>query len=236
MKKQIKIEKILLVLFILTIVSLWLGLGTVLILTKIAKIPGELFTKYSWGMWFWLPIPILSIILGIKYKQKGINCTKNIIGGFIIGIIGLIFGSYFLLFNFEVDYSEIYNYEQIIGLEIPSEGILEKQIWDESYLLEHITNYAKFTNAEEIRKFEEELQNSNNWLFQEQISSHLSIFIPLTLVCNINDICYYSVYIEGIDDYNIIPNESGKYHIYAMMYSTEYSTLKIEDYILEYKN
>lgn len=230
-----KIKLLLVVLFILTITSLWFGLGTSMFLGEIANIHSSLFTKHMWGMWFWLPIPILSIILGIKYKKRGVKCTKNIVAGFIIGILLLIYGSFSFIFNFEVDYSEIYNYEQIVGLEIPSKGVFMKQKWDESYLFEHVTNYAKFTDVKETEKFGEEIKDSKNWILKEEISSNLGIFIPKSMFLDPNDICYYLVYIEGINDYNTIPDKTGKYHVYAMMYNVRISTLAIEEYIFEYK-
>lgn len=56
-------------------------------------------------MWFWLPIPILSIVLGIKYKIEGLKCTKNIVSGFIVGLIFLCSGSFSFIFKDLNDYT-----------------------------------------------------------------------------------------------------------------------------------
>ena len=235
MKKILKIENVLIALFVLTIACLWLGLGTSAFLFEKANLHLSLFTKYSWGMWLWLPIPILSIVLGIRYKKRGIKSTKNIVAGTIIGIWLLVFGSFFLMPDFEVDYNEIYSYEQIIGIEIPAKGTFIKEEWDESYLQNHTTNIIKFTNLEEIEKFEKKVEDSNNWLLRDEMSSNLNIFIPITMEGYLTDTCYYSIYIEGIDGYNAIPDETGKYRIYAMMYNFRISTLIIEEYNFDYK-
>ena len=57
------------------------------------------FIKNTWVFWLWLPVPILSIILGFKYKRQGVKCKKNIVGGFIVGILLLIYGSFCLIYN-----------------------------------------------------------------------------------------------------------------------------------------
>lgn len=102
-KKEIKqcnssfVKNLLIVLFILTLASLWGALGTMSLLS-IEESEFE-FLKNTWVFWLWLPIPILSIILGFKYKKQGIKCTKNIVAGFIIGFLLLIYGCFSLLFK-----------------------------------------------------------------------------------------------------------------------------------------
>ena len=236
MKKVFKIEHLLLILLILTIASIWFGLWTWAVLSENANVHINWSSKYLWGMWLWLPIPILSITFGIKYKKTGIKCTNNIVCGFVIGMFLLLFGSLSFISNSEVDYSRIYTYRQIIGLDIPSKGIFTQQKWDESHLIEHTTNIVKFTDAEEVEKFEKNIKNSNDWILKDEINSNLSIFIPLTMSYNSNSICYFSIYIEGIDQYNTIPIETGEYHIYAMVYDFKISTLTIEEYIFEFRN
>lgn len=239
--EQFKVSKMrgfLIFLFILSIASLWLGLGTCAILCKMSNLPYYLWSKYMCGMWFWLPVPILSIILGFKYNKRGIKCKKNIIGGFIIAALLLLYGSFSFLFdfNFEVDYSEIYHYESIIGIKVPTQGTFIRQEWEQSYLLDHTTNYAWFKNSKENNEFLENIQKSNNWILESEISSNLGIFIPANMSCPSDSVCYYSVYIEGMENYNTIPSETGKYHIYSMMYHPKKAVLQIEDYFYYYKS
>lgn len=64
----------LIILFILTIFSIY---GASLTLDVVlGDKPAILSNDYIWVFWFWLPIPILSIILGFKYKSHGFKCTK----------------------------------------------------------------------------------------------------------------------------------------------------------------
>ena len=65
-------------LFILTIGSLWGALWSYSLIDELNPQHAFNFLKNTWIFWCWLPIPIASIVLGFKYKNKGINCTKNI--------------------------------------------------------------------------------------------------------------------------------------------------------------
>lgn len=224
----------LIILFILTIASLWMGLGISFSLAILAKVPQELFTNYMWGMFICLPIPLLSIILGFIYKRKGIKCTKNIVGGFIIGFLLILYGSFSFIFNYKVDYNEVYSYEEIVGIELPHNGIYNKIVWDESYLMNHTSNSIEFTDTKEINKFYENIENNDNWITKDEIGSYLSMFVPKSLNCSLNENCYYSVYIKELDSYNIVPIESGAYNVYAMMYNPHLYTLKIEEYIYNF--
>lgn len=91
--RNIKLISIfMIILFIVTICSLLGALWSVSLVDEINPQHGLNFTKNMWAFWCWLPIPILSIILGFKYKKVGLKCTKNIVGGFIIGFLLLVYG------------------------------------------------------------------------------------------------------------------------------------------------
>lgn len=89
-----------LVLFLITLCSLWGAYKTKELVDKLIFEPGFDYTKDMWVFWCWLPIPISSIVLGIKYKNLGYKCTKNIIIGFVIGLFLLVYGSFWLISNF----------------------------------------------------------------------------------------------------------------------------------------
>lgn len=106
--RNIKLISIfMIILFIITICSLWGALWSVSLVDEINPQHGLNFTKNMWAFWCWLPIPILSIILGFKYKKVGLKCTKNIVGGFIIGFLLLVYGSFSLFPTFSQDYNKI---------------------------------------------------------------------------------------------------------------------------------
>lgn len=96
--KNYKFKKILMIiLFIITIASLWLAMGCMLLFHTTTN--GFAFVQNTWVFWLWLPVPVLSIILGFKFKKQGLKCKKNIIGGFIIAPLLLLYGSFWLTFK-----------------------------------------------------------------------------------------------------------------------------------------
>ena len=123
-------KNFLLWLFILTIACLWFPL---FILAEFETTPTT-FTENMWVFYLFLPIPILSIILGIKYKKVGYKCTKNIVAGFIIGFLLFVYGSFTLLFenSYIEDYSLVNEIEQKINFELPDNGEIKTINWDDS--------------------------------------------------------------------------------------------------------
>lgn len=188
-------------------------------------------TERMWTMWLWLPIPILSIILGFKYKKKGYKCQKNILAGFIIGFLLLVFGAYTFFFPNE-DYQNFLELESIINVDLPKQGIYTKTPWEYGYFKKLITHTTIF---EEYEKLEDEIMNSKTWLSNQELNSGLQIFISPFNSCGDETICYYSFYIKDIHQYNTLPAENGNYHIYAMTYNTNLHELVIDEFDYDYK-
>lgn len=228
------IKIILLILFILNIISIYLGIFTWQYIVKEKNIPLFLSYRYLFTFWIWLPFPILSIILGNKYK-KIVKCKKNIISGWIVLIIFILLGLIGVLnITNEVAYEEIFKYENIIDVDIPNKGIyVRDDITVDNEKL--IKNYVKFKNKNEILKFENSLKKSENWNLKQNINSTLRILIPNDMVCELGSECYYLIYIEEVDKYNTLPDEKGSYHVYTMMYNFKTTSLQIDDYIYKYR-
>ena len=125
MKKEIykktKIEQFMLIIFIFTLLS----------------VPGAVYfikaynidlPNTMWGFWVWLPIPIISIILGYHYRKLGFNCTKNIISGFVVSIMLFIYGFCCFLSPIPEDYNTIDLYKDIIDIELPKKGELNTMV------------------------------------------------------------------------------------------------------------
>lgn len=238
-KKYKAIEIILIILFVLSLFSVQIGFYFIMILNQNNPVYDLEFTKYMYGTLFALPIPLSSLILGIIYKNKGIKCLKNIIAGAIMSFIILIISMISLVpytIDYYKDYSNINKYKDIIGVELPKEGKYSSIEWDSSYLLSHVSNTAQFINKDESTKFYEDIKRSDNWITYDKIGTTLMNFVPSSLICSTNENkCYYSIYNEELNSYNILPTESGNYHIHAMFYDPDTNRLKIEDFIYEYK-
>lgn len=235
LEKYEKVKIGLIVLFVLTIISIWASMFLILLTPQKENVPLPLTFNYTYVAYYLLPIPVLSIILGIIYRIKGLKCTKNIIAGIIVTGIILLEGSVSFLINDEIDYKNITTYRDAIGITLPSQGKYYKINWDESYLLNHKSNYIIFTNPKEEKAFFEELQNSKNWLTKKEISTNIENLLTPATCESVNQECYYSIYIKELNTHNTLPAHNGVYHIYAMTYSRDKYYLDIEEYIYNYK-
>lgn len=223
------------ILFIITICSLWGALWTFAFVSEINPQHGFNFIRNAWVFWCWLPIPVLSIILGFKYKNAGFKCTKNIVGGFIIGFLMLIYGSFCLMPTFEQDYNKIDAYKNYIDAPLPNNGELEIQNWG-TYFDEDKTNYTiinVYYDKEDVNDLVNSIENSNNWILSKEIKSELKILIPSQLKSDFD--AYYSIYNKTTNEYNTLPTIAGNYEIYAMKYDKSDKHLEIHKFDYNYK-
>lgn len=229
------IKTFMIILFIITICSLWGALWSVSLVDKINPQHVFNFTKNTWVFWCWLPIPILSIILGFKYKNAGFKCTKNIVGGFIIGLLLLVYGSFSLFPTFSQDYSKIDSYRSIISAQLPSNGELEIQDWG-TYFDEDKTNYTiinAYYDKEDVSSLVNSIEYNSNWILSKEIKSELKILIPSQL--RSDDDAYFSIYNKTTNQYNVLPEIAGEYEIYAMKYDKSDKHLEIHKFNYLYK-
>ena len=223
------------ILFIITICSLWGALWIFAFVSEINPQHGFNFIRTAWVFWCWLPIPVLSIILGFKYKNAGFKCTKNIVGGFIIGFLMLIYGSFCLMPTFEQDYNKINAYKNYIDAPLPNNGELEIRNWG-TYFDEDKTNYTiinVYYDKEDVNDLVNSIENSNNWILSKEIKSELKILIPSQLKSDFDS--YYSIYNKTTNEYNALPTIVGNYEIYAMKYDKSDKHLEIHKFDYNYK-
>ena len=229
------IKVFMIILFIITIASLWWAMGSIEIIDKINPQHGFNFTKNTWVLWCWLPIPILSIVLGYKYKRAGFKCTKNIVAGFIIGILLLLFGAFCLFPTYSEDYNEIYNYQDIIGLSLPSNGELEIIDWG-TYFDDDKTEYSvinAYYDKEDVTLLVNSIKNNIYWMPSKEIKSELRVFVPSQL--RADDDAYFSIYNKTTNQYSTLPETTGNYEIYAMKYDISEKHLEIHKFNYSYK-
>ncbi len=192
-----------------------------------------LISSYLWSCLILLPIPIISFILGIIYRERQIKCTKNIVIGVIASILLLIIGSYSFSFNFEKDYSEVHSLDKIVDINFPKEGrvfVVDYQKIDDS---DDVSTFILFKNRKEANKFYEQIQNDSRWIYKDDVSDELEQFVQST--CADDEICYFSIYIDDIDEYNTFPENTGDYHVYSMMYNATNKYLAVEYYTTSYE-
>ena len=172
----------------------------------------------------------------LQYKKMGFKCKKNIVGGFIIGFLLLLYGVFSILPNtFEKDYNQINSYKDIIDAELPNNGELEIQDWG-TYFDEDKTDYLiihAWYDKEDVSKLVNSIENNSNWILSKEIKSELKIFIPSQLRSAAD--AYYSIYNKTTNEYNKIPEKAGNYEIYAMKYDRSDKHLEIHKFNYSYK-
>lgn len=229
------IRRGMLLLFIMTILCLEGALCSVALMDKINPQHGFNFVKNTWVFWCWLPIPILSIILGFKYNNAGFRCTKNIVSGFIMGFLLLLYGSFWLFPTFSEDYDKIDKYKSIIDANLPNNGELEIEDWG-TYFDEDKTEYTiinAYYDKEDVSGLVSSIKNSNHWILSKKIKSELRILIPSQL--RSDEDAYFSIYNKTTKEYNTLPTEAGAYEIYAMKYDISDKCLEIHQFKYSYQ-
>ena len=111
------------------------------------------------------------------FESKGFKCTKNIVAGFIIGFLLLVYGSFGLIPSFSKDYSKINDYKEYIDASIPNNGELEIQNW-KTYFDDDKTEYViinAYYDKEDVSNLLSSIQNSNNWVLSTKMKSELKI-------------------------------------------------------------
>ena len=227
------VSKVLIILFIMNILAFIIAPYVWAAMCE--KSVGILAITYTWVYYWFLPLPILSFILGVKFNKRRIKCKKNIVIGIIGFLIFISLGASADSFNTNSkrDYKEAIMYEEIIDAKLPSSGTFYKVVWDKSNFQEHNSNYLLFEDKE-FEQFYKDINENANWVVRSEIPDNLKRYIPGILVCesSIND-CHYSIYVKETDEYNSIPTVSGIYHMYAMMYDRNKQYIQIDGYVIE---
>lgn len=114
--------------------------------------------RYSWIMLLFVPIGILSIIIGLSLKNNNQKHKKNLVVAYICLPLLIIFGSFRFIFVDVVSYdtNEISMVEEKVNLELPNE-IKSATIKLDLYNL----RYSKIIDNECKEAFEREI-NSNH--------------------------------------------------------------------------
>lgn len=235
-KESNKVNKLLNVLFIATIISLFASFILVNALLKyVFHYHGNGDFRYMWIYLCFLPIPIISVVLGIIYKNKGYNCSRNIIIGIIASIILLMYGGISALVSLELpDYHEIDAYKEFIDAKLPSNGELDiVEIGKASADKTEYVIVNAYYDLEDVTELEKSIKDSNNWFLSEEIKQELKILVPPQL--HSSKTAYFSIYNKTTDEYNTLPSKSGDYDIYFMNYDLEGKHLAIHKFKYSYE-
>ena len=183
--------------------------------------------RYSWIMLLFIPIGILSILIGLKLKKNKQEYKKNFIISFICLPLLIIFGSYRFIFNGVVSYdvSKISIIENKTNFEIPDEikvATIELDLYNISYV--------KIIDNDSKELFEEKIKNNEMW--KDKIKSDIKRLLPLNIQYKSKVFDYFLFYNISSGEYNIFP-QSGENKCIFIAYDCDLQRLIIiDDYII----
>ena len=219
-----KSNAILTIFFVLSILSIY---GALFCVLKTSGNEEALdIERNMWILYTWLPIPILSIIMGFRYQQTNENSNKNIVVGILVSIFLLIFGSFSFLFNDDLSYE----YNNIMNIDRSRE--LHMNVSYPGNLGLKTSNY-KVTivtyQSDEIPTIEEQIKNNSHWLKLSDIPEHLKEDIPSKLMTSQD--AYYLIYNKTSNEYNSI--QEGKNQMEIIIFTPSVYSLEIHTFTLE---
>lgn len=224
------------ILFVLTFISIEFACFALSLVVD--DIPSILAVEKTWVFWTFIPIPFLTMILGIiNLCRKKFMWIINAVTGFIVSGILLIAGSFFLLVpTYRTEYKNISEYNEILKVELPKKGIFTRQKMD-YYFDSDKTNVtiiqAFYDDYEIVKDFEKSIVNSEYWISSSEIMTELDGLLPFQMMPGDDDDCYYLFYIKELDAYNVLPSEEEIYHICVVKYDTDDYELEINDFEFE---
>ncbi len=186
--------------------------------------------RYSWVMLLFVPIGILSILIGFKLKNSKQKYKKNFIISSICLPLLIIFGSYRFVFNSAVSYdvNEVSTIEEKINFEIPDDIKVATNKLD----LYNIS-YLKIINSESKDVFEQEI--GNNQLWQKELKPEIKSLLPLDIQYESEVFEYFVFFNITNNEYNISPL-SGQYECIFIAYDCDLQRLIIlNDYKINIK-
>ncbi len=213
---------------------------------------GVWFGEYAWMMYLALPIPIISIIVGIISNKKGMKNTKNILAGIIVTLLLCLYGSFTFIDNpkepfneehydevqAEIDRTFLSEIEYQTKIKLPASSLLSS--WDDSLIYDDAVYWegenivmgnsvANITfSPSDARIFEKEIQNSELWM--DNISSDYAVILPSDTEEIFVGADYHLIYNTDKGIYNTVPTEKGEYHFFYLFYFSDANILKAIKY------
>lgn len=158
------------ILFLLTLISPFVSLVIISIFGEPEVFSALGMTRYIWIMLLFIPIGVLSILIGLKLKKDKQEYKKNIIVAVIVLPLLAIFGSYrFIDSNISYDTDNIITIENKMNIELPREIKIATSKRD-SYDI----SYVKITDDKSKEKFEQEIKNSQLW--EDELDFYLNLY------------------------------------------------------------
>lgn len=214
------------ILFILSLCSIFLGLVVVGVSANKAPIPEDPYSMIEnmWKMLLIIPIPLGSMIFGIVLTIKHFKCKRNIIGGAVMTILLVVFGSFSFTFGKPShNMTDLNNIAASINISFPNEGYVS--ISDEVAKTNgnqtiNTTIYARFNNKNDMIAC---ITANENW--KDNIDFIPANTVPVTYTTLTANFDYYLVYNVTKKEYSNISNSNEKNEFWYLSYSSSSNLL-----------
>ena len=231
-KPKDRLRLISILLFVLSIATIWFSLIGVAVLSS----SNMAMTENMWVFFLFLPIPIASVVFGFYLKRKGCKYMKNVVVGFIMASFLCIYGSFSFIFADLYSHSDepILNAEQMLNIDIPQHSRINTQDWTQGtqslprgYIYSISDIYFDDVSVEE---FEKNISNDTKWI--SDIPNDMVGITSYFYDIQTSDYCI--VYNKDTGEFNKLPEEDGEYVFINILYDTERNTMKLVEYKIEY--
>lgn len=181
--------------------------------------------RYSWLMLLFIPIGILSIIIGLKLKNNNQKYKKNLIITFICLPLLIIFGSYRFIFSNTISYNtnKVSIIEDKIGIKLPN----KIKVATEKLDLYNVS-YVKIIDNECKESFEQSIKSNSLW--KNKLNYEIRGMLPLYFQAQYEseNFDYFVFYNITSNEYNTLPS-SGEYECIFIAYDCDLQRLIILD-------
>ena len=226
-KEEIKNEKQKLsldILFLLTFISIF---ASTFVSSALVGNNVFLINKYTFIHFIFLIIPIINIIVSIIFYKKDKSTTRrNILLSLVVMLLLVLLGTNKTNYNPD-DYNKIFEYKDILDIELPSEGnlmIVENDNVKDLYALYNDRDGEYIFN---------QIKENDNWLSADDLKSELTIFLNPLFTSGDKD-NYFLIYNMTTEEYNKLPSKSGEYKIASIIYSKAKKSIEIDTFIYKY--
>jgi len=234
-------QKISILLFVLTLIIPIISVGFLIVYANFQNEVGKgiayNYYFYSKIVLVFLPIPIMSFIMGLINKKKNIKgSTKNIISGAIVLMMLLKIGALSIGTEEHIgNYNDVLSYQYLLGIKFPSNGYVIKRE-HKDFLITKITNEKimdiYYQNVA-VDNLENDILSNPKWI-KSLDYDYDNMDILNYNYYKMNNV-YLLIFNRTTNEYNSQPQNSGTYEVLLAAYKQYSKHLIIHEYTYLYK-
>lgn len=219
------------VLFIFTILVFFMSVETVNIVCR--NIPSSFTSEKMYIFLLWLPIPLLSIILGFIYKKK-----SNVVAGIIVSLFLFMFGIFNIVMPLnKIEYNKMKLYEELLNVEFPKNGKFIQNKYDK-YTDKDMKNFiiteAYFEDEDDQNSLNLNISKGNKWIkLNGDVIEKFQNMIPEHMHYEISENNYIIIYNKNTKEYNTLIENFENNEMIVALYYKDKNYIEINEFKFE---